>query len=81
MLLLSILVFTFWLTGREINIYRFPLVGAIFELLWLPAIALTLALPVMAFLTWRKEHFDIRSLNLYVLLVVVIAIVLLIFNV
>ncbi len=81
MLLLSLLIFCFWLMSRKINVYQFPLVGAIFELLWLPVIALTLAVPVLSFLSWRKEYFDMRSLNLYALIVVVLTIVMLIFKV
>ena len=81
MLLLGVLVFIFWLTSRIINVYHFPFVGAIFELLWLPLIALTLVLPVLSFLSWRKEHFSVRSLNLYALLVVILTIFLTVFEV
>jgi hypothetical protein len=71
---LSIIVFTFWFLSRIINVYHFPFVGAIFELLWLPVIALTLILPILALIEWRKEKFNFRSFNLYSIIILILTI-------
>jgi hypothetical protein len=80
-LLLSVFIFSFWLLGRMINVYHFPFVGAIFEILWLPIIVLTFILPVLLFLNWRKEKFILRSLNLYSIIIIISVILLAIFDV
>ena len=38
---LSLFVSLFWLSGLAINVYHFAIVGAVIEIIWLPAIALT----------------------------------------
>jgi len=80
-LVLSIIVFTFWFLSRIINVYYFPFVGAIFELLWLPVIALTLLLPILSLIQWRKEKFNFRSFNLYSIIIIILIILLTIFEV
>ena len=47
-LYLSILVSIFWICSRFVNVYRFALVGAIFEILWLPMIVMLFFLPLIA---------------------------------
>lgn len=70
--LLSLIVFIFWLLSRVINVYQFALVGAIFEILWLPVILLTFVLPVLSLISWSKEKFILRSLHLLTLFIIVI---------
>ncbi|HMU11245.1 MAG TPA: hypothetical protein PKC54_14635 [Ferruginibacter sp.] len=77
--ILSISVFLFCLLGRLINVYRFAFVGAVFELLWLPAILLLLVLPILVFIYWMKERCSLRSIHLYSLLVLAATILLLLF--
>lgn len=72
--LLSILVSLFWVLGRSINIYQFALVGAIFEMLWLPVLALIPILAVISFIFWIKDKFTFRSLNLYSFLIILLTI-------
>jgi hypothetical protein len=67
--LLSIIVLLFWGIGNSVNVYRVAVVGAIFEILWLPMIGLTLVLPIVSFIFWFKEKFAVRSLNFYSLLI------------
>jgi len=67
---LSLIVFLFWLQGWVINVYQIAIVGVIYEIIWLPIIALTFILPVLILVLWFKEKFDFRSLYFYSLLLV-----------
>lgn len=68
-LYLSILVSIFWICSRFVNVYRFALVGAIFEILWLPMIVMLFFLPVISGYFLFKEKFSFHSTYLYVLVV------------
>ena len=59
---------TFWITAALIDVYKIAVVGAIFEILWLPMLALTFGAPVAALIFWYKERFRISSVFLYLLL-------------
>ena len=65
---LSFIVFLFWLQGWVINVYKITIVGVIYEILWLPIIAMTFVLPVIILVLWFKEKFNLRSLYFYSLL-------------
>lgn len=69
-LILSLLISMYWLLGQLIHVYSQAIVGAIFEILWLPAIAMTFILPALSFMFLVKEKFDIRSLYLYSILII-----------
>jgi len=68
-LILSIIVAGFWWLGNSINVYRFALVGAIFEILWLPALAMLFLLPIASLILLIKEKVNIRSLYIYSFLI------------
>jgi hypothetical protein len=69
-LLLSIFVAGFWIIGLIINVYRFTITGVLFEIIWLPALALTIALPIMSFMSWINEGFNIKSLYLLSIIII-----------
>lgn len=71
-LILSMVVFIFWLLSRVINVYHFAFVGAIFEILWFPVILLMLILPVLTLISWRNEKFNLCSLHLFALIIIAI---------
>lgn len=75
---LSIIVLLFWLLANMVNVYYFHVGGAIFEILWLPMIAMTFILPIWALLNWRKENFNLKSLNLYSIIITVILVFLIV---
>ncbi len=77
-LILSLCLFLFWVSGNVINIYRYAVVGAIFELLWLPMLAMLFVLPVLTFIFWAKEKFMIRSLYLYSMCIAIVTLLLMI---
>lgn len=77
--LLSIAVAIFWVLGKTMNVYHFDFVGALFELLWLPAILLLFGLPIISIIYWIKDKFNIRSLYLYSFLLMILTILFVIF--
>ncbi len=79
-LIMSILVSGFWWLGQVINVYRFALVGAIYEILWLPVLAMLFILPIISLILWVKGKFNLGSLYLYSILIVVATILFMIFN-
>lgn len=72
--ILSVLVCLFWFLAQIINVYHLPVTGAIFEILWFPAVALTIGLPILSFIFWIKEKFTVKSLYPYSVLIVVAAV-------
>jgi hypothetical protein len=76
---LSILVAGFCWLGHSINVYRFALVGAIFEILWLPALAMLFVLPIASLILLIKEKVNIRSLYIYSFLIGIASILFILF--
>jgi hypothetical protein len=68
-LYLSIFVSIFWISSRLFDIYQFALIGAIFEILWLPMIGLAIFLPLISFYYLMKEKFSFNSTYLYSILI------------
>ncbi len=54
-LVLSIITSLFWLMSWVINVYDYPALGAFFELMWLPMIALIFGLPLVALIFIFKK--------------------------
>lgn len=77
--LLSIAVAIFWVLGKTMNVYHYNFVGAVFELLWLFAIVLLFGLPVISIIFWVKDKFNLKSLNLYSFLIMILTILFAIF--
>jgi hypothetical protein len=80
LLILSILAVLFWFTAQLVDVYSIAFVGALFEIFWLPMLALLFALPVLSLLFWWRTRFSIRSLYFYSFLLSFIAVLLLIFG-
>ena len=78
--ILSMEVLLFWLSGDLINVYRYPLVGAIYEILWLPNLAFLFGLPLVSLFFLVKEKKKLHSLYLYSFLLPTITILILIIN-
>ena len=69
--ILSITASGYWWLGQVINVYSFALVGAIFEILWLPVLAMLFVLPIISLILLVKEKFNVRSLYIYSILICV----------
>jgi hypothetical protein len=78
--ILSVIVSLFWIFGQIINVYHFALVGAIFEMLWFPVVAMTAVLPIVSIIFLIKEKFSFRSLYLYSFFIVATTILALVFR-
>jgi hypothetical protein len=73
---LSVLVSIFWFAARIFNIYSITIIGAIFEILWLPIAIMTILLPICACIFWVKEKFILKSYYLASLTLLALTIVL-----
>jgi hypothetical protein len=78
-LIVSIITTGLWGLGRIINVYRFAIVGVIFEILWLPLLGLIFVLPILSMILWAKERFNLRSFYFYSILITVSAILIMAF--
>jgi hypothetical protein len=66
---LSIGSATFWRLSKVVDIYQFGLLGAVYELLWLPFLAMIFGIPPISLFFWVKSKFQFRSLFLYAFLI------------
>jgi hypothetical protein len=78
--MLSIIVAGYWWLGQFINVYSIALVGAIFEILWLPTLVLLFVLPIISLISLVKEKFTIKSLYIYSMLICVTTILCMVFS-
>lgn len=67
--ILSLMTSIFWSVGQLVNVYYFVVVGAIFEIVWLPMIVLLFIIPIVSLIYLVKEKFDLKSLYLYSFLI------------
>ena len=44
---LSILILSYWLLCKTIDVYKYTVLGVIYEILWLPMLALLFLLPII----------------------------------
>ena len=78
--ILSIIVSGYWWMGQVINVYNSAFAGAIFEILWLPFLLILFVLPIISLILLMKEKFDVRSFNIYSIIISVITILFMIFS-
>lgn len=78
--ILSVIVSGYWWIGQVINVYNSALTGAIFEILWLPFLLILFVLPIISLILLVKEKFDVRSFNIYSIIISVITILFMIFS-
>lgn len=78
-LLLSLATLCFWYVGNSIDVYQYAVVGAFFEILWLPMIVLFFVLPILSLFFWIKEKWALKSLYLYSFLTGILTVLLFFF--
>jgi hypothetical protein len=61
----------YWMLGKVVHVNRFALLGAFFEILWLPALAMLFVIPIISIVLLLKEKTNIRSLYFYSFIIVV----------
>lgn len=57
----------FWLIGANFNVYTYAATGAIFEILWFPAVFLTFSIPIVSFYFWYKDKWSLKSVFPYLM--------------
>ena len=73
-LLFNGIALTFCIVSQNVNVYRYTIVGAIFEFLWLPIMAIIILIPFASFYYWFKDTFKVTSQFFYLLLLYVLSI-------
>lgn len=68
-LLLSVLVLVYWVLVTSIDVYEYIVVGAIYEILWLPFLVLLYTLPLLNIVMFVKNKFSLKKIWLYALLI------------
>lgn len=77
LLVINSLFLVIWLLGNNTNLSRVPLMGIIYEALWLPLLICLFISPVMAFVYWKRELFSFKSWFGYLLIMALLLIILL----
>ena len=73
----TIIVSAFWISIQFIDVYRYPVAGAIYELVSITMLLVLVGLPVFSFIQWVRNKFDLRSLYFYSFLISVASIIIL----
>lgn len=81
-LVVSIIVFTFYLVGYTLlaDVYRYPIVGTIYELLWLPMLASLLVIPIISVLVFIRNNDKSRIYTVLSVLFIITSIIIMVSN-
>ncbi|MEZ4685923.1 MAG: hypothetical protein R3B47_07595 [Bacteroidia bacterium] len=71
--ILSLLTAAYWILAQYVDVYRYSIIGVIFEMAWLIMIAGLFVLPLVSLVLLIKEKFSLKSLYLYALLLLLVA--------
>lgn len=58
----SFLVLLFWFFGITYNVYEYKVIGAFFEVLWLPMLGLLFVLPIISIVYLKKGKWNLKSI-------------------
>jgi len=75
---LSLFTAIYWTVVMNVDVYHFAVVGALYEILWLPMIAAIFVLPIVALVYWLIVRFYIKSLFFYALLALLAAVLIIV---
>lgn len=64
----------FWIITKLVPIYENKIVGAVYEMLWLPVVIILFILPLFSFLLWAGEKFRVQSVHLFSIILAALAI-------
>lgn len=68
LLIIQLCTILYWVLAKTAYVYKFAVTGAIFELLWLPAIAITFSIPFIAAYFWIRTKCKLDSAYLSIIL-------------
>lgn len=77
LLLIFICGLAFWVAGNMIDLYKFAVTGALFEILWLPMLLILFGIPMVFIFCWAKEKFSLKVVYPYLIVMMVSAILVL----
>lgn len=77
--ILSIITSIYLIIGWTSNVYSNAFAGAVFEFFWVTALIATAGLPILSLIHLIKTKFNFRSLYLYSIIVLLIAVLIVIF--
>lgn len=68
LLIFQLSIILYWILAKTTNVYKYAVTGAIYELLWLPAIAITFSIPFIAAYFWIRTKCKLDSAYLSIIL-------------
>ncbi len=70
---LSILILSYWLLCKTIDIYKYTILGVLYEILWLPMLALLFLLPIInTYAIFKNKNSSIHYFNLALNLITIL---------
>jgi hypothetical protein len=72
--LLTLGASVFWIITKLVPIYENKMVGAVYEMLWLPVVIILFILPLFSFLLWAGEKFPVKSAHLFSIILAAMAV-------
>ncbi len=66
---IAIFTFIFWLVSKNINVYKYAVIGGIFELLWLAMVLAVIVIPLISLAKIITQPISIKSLAIYSLFI------------
>lgn len=71
----NILILSYWLLCKTIDVYKYTILGVLYEILWFPMIAMLFLLPIInTYLIFKNKksliHYFNLALNLITILIV-----------
>jgi hypothetical protein len=69
---LIVAVLFFYITHSVVNVYKYKLIGALCEMLWLPSLFAIILCPVIAITLFIKEKFAFNLFNVLSILTAVV---------
>lgn len=73
--LLTLAASVFWILAKLLPVYENKIIGAVYEMLWLPVVIILFILPIFSFLLWAGEKFRVRSVHLFSVVLAAAAII------
>lgn len=71
LLTIQLCIILYWVLVKTAIVYKFAVIGAIYELLWLPAIAITFVIPFIAAYFWIRTKCKLDSVYLAIILLAI----------
>ncbi len=68
LLFINFTAFILWFIAQNIHIYKHAVIGAIYEMIWLPIWGCFFLTPIISFYCWHQEGYKKRSRFMFVVL-------------